>query len=124
MVDLSRSQASLRTLSRCVDGCGHVGHNCGRNRAALPDVPIKLLAFEDLKADPIAVVRETCRHLGIDPNFAFVPMPPLNTRSKLPASQSVGLLPRQRAALAERLAPEMHRLAEEYDFDVSRWGFA
>ena len=80
--------------------------------------------FEDLKADPIAVVRETCRHLDIDPDFAFVPMPPLNTRSKLPASQSVRLLPGQRAALAERLAPEMRRLALEYDFNVSRWGFA
>lgn len=92
-------------------------------RAAFPDTPVRIVLFEDFREDPLAVLRDICQHLEIDPNFPFRILPPQNTRSRDAQAQSVRLSPETRAELAGELASDMVRLRDEYGVDVSRWGF-
>ena len=91
-------------------------------RAAFPGIPVKIVDFQRLASDPLALVRDLCSHLGIDPGFAFKELPPQNTRSRRSDVQAFRLTDTQRAVVTERLRPDVLRLRDTYGFDVSPWG--
>ncbi|WP_299938757.1 sulfotransferase [uncultured Pelagimonas sp.] len=93
-------------------------------RAAFPDIAVKIVAFEAFKTDPLAVVRDICAHLEIDPDFAFEVLPPQNTRSKRADVQSFKLTSDQRADITKRLQPDLERLHAQYGFDTGIWGLS
>jgi hypothetical protein len=93
-------------------------------RQSFPDVSIKILSFEDFKADPLTVVHEACRHLNIDCEFNFKVLPPQNVRSTENRANRFRLSPVVAEELSQQLAPEMHRFRDEFGFDIVRWGFS
>jgi hypothetical protein len=92
-------------------------------RAAFPDRQTLLLDFEDLKTHPIETVQMACRHIGIDAAFPFQVIAPRNPRRSDKGASEVSLSPAQREMLKDKLQPNMRRFADDYGFDISRWGF-
>jgi hypothetical protein len=92
-------------------------------RAQFPDQQTLLLDFDDLKKHPIKTVQTACRHIGIDAAFPFEVIAPRNPRRSEKGASEVALSASQRALLKDKLQPDMRRLAVDYGFDVSRWGF-
>lgn len=90
---------------------------------AMPDVPLKVLDLRRLRDGPSEVLADVCRFLTIDDEFQFSEIGARNVRRSANDAKRFKLTPELRAALRERLAPDMHRFAERYDFDVSDWGF-
>ncbi|WP_056038764.1 sulfotransferase [Loktanella sp. 3ANDIMAR09] len=93
-------------------------------RAALPDCPVKLLSFDQLRRDPAGMLAAVCAHLDLDPGFAFAPLAPQNTRATRADVQAFRLTQAQRDDIATRLRPDMIRLRDDYGCDIAQWGFS
>ena len=90
----------------------------------MSDPKILILDFEELKSDPMATLRRCVEFLEIDPQFVFTPIDPANTRKSKNGADTFRLSEAQRAALVERLRPDVEALRDRYGFDVSGWGIA
>lgn len=90
-------------------------------RIAGPD-GLLLLNFDELRADPQALLQRSARFLGLD-DFTFEIRPPSNVRSAVNDSTSFRLPEVERAWLRAALAEDMGTLGRKYGFDVSGWGF-
>jgi hypothetical protein len=97
-------------------------HQLARYAKAMPDREILVLDFEELKRDPLAVTRRCVDFLGIDPGFAFSPIPPANVRRSANAGDRFSLSDELRARLRAELAPDARRFARRHGFDISAWG--
>lgn len=86
------------------------------------DPKILILDFEELKRDPAATLERCTEFLEVDPDFAFMPIEPANTRKTANGADKFRLSAEQRALLAERLRPDVVALRDRYGFDVSGWG--
>lgn len=97
-------------------------HQLARYAKALPGKEILILDFEELKRDPLAVTKRCVEFLGIDPNFAFTPIPPANTRKSANEGDRFRLSDELRARLRAELAPDARRFARRHGFDIAPWG--
>ncbi len=97
-------------------------HQLARYSEALPGKEILILDFDELKRDPLAVTRRCVEFLGIDPGFAFTPIPPANVRKPTDAGDRFSLSEELRARLRAELAPDARRFARRHGFDISAWG--
>lgn len=91
--------------------------------AAFPETPIKILDLDQLKADPLSVVRDACGALDIDPEFQFRSIPPKNMRKTDHGAKTFRLRDDMAAELRTLLAEDMRRFEQISGFDVTRWGF-
>jgi hypothetical protein len=110
---------------------------------------ILLLDFEELKRDPLALMRRVCGFLEIDPDHSFRELDRAHNtlrevtapRSRLarlaarlglrrrrpprfsaPAARRFQLSPEQREFALGALRDDLRRLRDEHGFDLSRWG--
>lgn len=97
-------------------------HQLDAYRAAFPDTPVHLYNFQDLKTDPLGLVRQICRDLDLADSYAFKLLAPQNTRSRKSVVQKFRLSEEQRQMIGATLAPDVARLRDQYRLDVSRWG--
>lgn len=88
----------------------------------LRDPKILILDFEELKRAPMTTLGRCVEFLGLDPDFAFTPIPPANTRKTENRADEFRLTPAQRDRLAEILRPDVEALRDRYGFDVGGWG--
>lgn len=96
-------------------------HQLDAYRAAFPDTPVHLYDFQDLKTNPLGLVRQICRDLHLADSYAFKPLAPQNTRSRQSAVQKFRLSDDQKQIIRTALTPDITRLRDEYGFDVSGW---
>lgn len=99
------------------------GYQLDAFREPLGNPEVLLLDFDELRRDPMALLARVVDFLGIDPDFAFAERAASNTRKAVNDSESFRLSARERAEFREMLAPDMARFAQDYGFDITRWGF-
>lgn len=92
-----------------------------RYARAMPDNPVLVLDFDELRRDPLAVTARCVDFLGLDPSFAFTPIAPANVRRPDNAGDSFRLSEEMRARLRTELAPDAQRFASRHGFDISAW---
>ena len=109
-------------MLRQVIDVSRYAHQLARYARALPGEEILVLDFDELKRDPLAVTKRCVDFLGIDPGFAFTPIPPANMRSSANQGDRFRLTEEQRARLRAELAPDARRFARRHGFDIAPWG--
>ena len=92
-------------------------------RKAFPEIPVHVIDFADLRDDPLPMLRSACRALDIDPGATFTPLAAQNTSPNDRLAEPYRLPDSLAAELRLALTPDMRRFADNYGFDVAKWGF-
>jgi len=91
-------------------------------RDAFPVAEFLIIDLADFAQDPIGVVEKVHQHLGLHKQQVSK-IAPMNSRSSKGESAKFRLPDEVKQQLRAKLAPEMKRFQEEWNFDVRRWGF-
>lgn len=126
--NIARGRRTMAEAIRFNDLSNYMSVSCyasqlEKYRVAFPETPVKILDFDQLKANPLSVVREACVVLDIDPEFPFVLMPPKNTRRTDHGANNFRLTADLVSKLREQLTDDMRRFHQMSGFDITRWGF-
>jgi hypothetical protein len=92
-------------------------------RAAFPDTPVMVLDFQELKSEPMALVRRVCKVLEIDPDHRFKPIGTKNPRKEEHGASQFKLSETQQEAVRQLLDDDMRKFELDFGFPVKSWGF-
>jgi hypothetical protein len=117
-----KDRKRLEDFERQIDASNY-GMQLARYRSVLPDAPLLVIDFDDVRADPAGVLRRSCRSLGIDEGFRFEMLGPQNQRREAHGARGFRIAEPVKAQIRARLAEDMRRFGDEYGIDVAKWGF-
>jgi Sulfotransferase domain len=95
-----------------------------RYRLAFPDATITILDFDELKRDPVSLLKRACIALEIDPDYRFEYIGTKNPRKDENGATSFRLARTQEEAVRDMLKNDIRQFEREFGFSVSKWGFS